>query len=284
MKRQSQAKHNSLRGGENGVDNASKPAPAAPPAPLQWLDAVERIRPYVVKISTPQGHGTGFLFVYAGDPNLCGIATAWHVIREAHTWEDPIRIEHIASGKSKVVRVGERSVSFDQALDTAALVVEKGDMPFPADVLPLTPTGRWVKVGVELGWVGFPALAPDDLCFFSGPVSAWLPGQRAYLVDGTAIHGVSGGPAFLLAGPNMMVVGVVAAYHPHRLPGETWPGLSVVRDVKQFQTFIETLRSIEEAKRQEAQKQEAAAAEAQAVVPGEDAQPDAAGGAEEAPR
>jgi hypothetical protein len=216
------------------------------------------IKPFVVKIATPRGYGTGFIFTYAGDPKLWGIATAAHVIREAHVWYEPIRIEHPVSGKSIVVRSGERGVQLDLDLDTAFIVAEMGEIPFPGAVHRLIPKGFRVKVGDEMGWVGFPALegASGELCFFSGKVSAWLPQNRAYLVDGVAIHGVSGGPAFVLSGTEIFVVGVVSAYHPHRLPGETWPGLCVVRDVMLLQTIVERLRSLAEAKKQETPRSE----------------------------
>ncbi len=83
------------------------------------------------------------------------------------------------------------------------------------------PQGRYMKVGSEIGWLGFPAIAAKDLCFFSGQVSATQVDRNRYLVDGVVIHGVSGGPAFSVygidepsAGPT--VIGLATAYMPNR--------------------------------------------------------------------
>jgi hypothetical protein len=67
-------------------------------------------------------------------------------------------------------------------------------------------------------------------------------------VDGVAINGVSGGPAFIR---EKMLVGVVAAYIPNRATGEPFPGLAVVRGVEQFHELAESFRSIDEAKAEE---------------------------------
>jgi hypothetical protein len=106
-------------------------------------------------------------------------------------------------------------------------------------------------VANEIGWVGFPALSPTDLCFFSGRISAYIEAQRAYLVDGVAINGVSGGPAFWPAEKDAPhVIGVVSAYAPNRAQGETLPGLSIIRDVQQLQSLVKKFRTMDEAKEQ----------------------------------
>lgn len=239
--------------------------------PMKWQDAVEKIQPYVVKISTPRGFGTGFLFAYAGDPNLCGIATAAHVVQHAHDWEEPMRITHVNSGKSMVLHRPQRGVLFKPDMDTAALMIGKGEFPFPSEPLPLIQKGYFVRVGIEVGWVGFPALAAESLCFFSGRVSTWLQ-EGAYLVDGVAIHGVRGGPAFHLFPDRfpdrLVIMGVVSEYRPNRATGEALPGVCVIRDVEQLQTFVEVTKSI-----QEAQEKEVAVPEVQAALPQETTEP-----------
>lgn len=63
----------------------------------EWYIAVEEIKTYVVRISTPSGSGTGFLFVYTKGEQFCGIATAAHVINYAHHWKQPrIRVGDIS--------------------------------------------------------------------------------------------------------------------------------------------------------------------------------------------
>jgi len=219
---------------------------------MNWSHAVEVIMPHVFRISTPQGSGTGFMLSNGKNSSMCGIATAAHVIDHAHYWEEPVRFEHVSSGKSLVVRRQERAIFLDAERDTAAIMVKREDFPLPSDPLPLVPEKLFLKVGNEIAWLGFPAIPSASLCFFSGRVSAWLQNQRAYLVDGVAINGVSGGPAFHIrqtkdAPDQVVVVGVVSAYVPNRATGETLPGLSVVRDVSQFHELVPQFASLDEA-------------------------------------
>ncbi|HEY3216225.1 MAG TPA: serine protease [Candidatus Eisenbacteria bacterium] len=223
-------------------------------AGMSWSEAVEVIQPHVVRISTPQGSGTGFLISNGRNNTVCGIATAAHVIDHAHYWEEPIRIDHISSGKSLVVREDDRALFLDSNRDTAAILFDRGELPMPADALPLVPKAMFLMVGNRIGWLGFPAIPAASLCFFSGDVSAWLGEQTAYLVDGVAINGVSGGPAFHIVETDpgaIVIVGVVSSYVPNRATGEVLPGLSIVRDVSQFHELAPTFASLDEA--QEAQ-------------------------------
>jgi hypothetical protein len=131
-----------------------------------------------------------------------------------------------------VLRRGERAVLLDVAHDTAALLFRRGELPLPADPLPLAPKGMFLKVGNEIAWLGFPAIPTASLCFFAGNVSAWVQAQSAYLVDGVAINGVSGGPAFHLSGQDafpVVLMGVVSAYVPNRATGEVLPGRALTR-------------------------------------------------------
>lgn len=222
---------------------------------LTWSQAVEIIEPYVVRISTPQGSGTGFLISNGRHHAVCGIATAAHVVDHAHYWEEPMRIDHVSSGKSIVVRRQERAVFLNQGRDTAAILFNRGDLPVPSDPLPRVPKDMFLKVGNKIGWLGFPAIPAASLCFFSGDISAWLQAQTAYLVDGVAINGVSGGPAFhtIAAGDTctVVIIGVVSAYVPNRATGDVLPGLSVVRDVSQFHELAPTFASLDQARKAE---------------------------------
>jgi hypothetical protein len=121
------------------------------------------------------------------------------------------------------------------------------------------PEGKIKKVGVELGWVGFPAVSPRSLCFFSGRVSARMRNDKTYLVDGVAINGVSGGPAFSCSGNAVELVGVVSAYIANRATGEILPGLAVVQDVHQFQVLAKQLKSLDEAATKKAEEEAASA-------------------------
>jgi hypothetical protein len=223
-------------------------------ATIPWSRAVELIEDHVVRISTPRSSGSGFLLSNNKHNDLCSVATAAHVIDHAHYWDEPIRLEHVKSGKTIVVRGDARAIFLDAGRDTAALLCNRSELPFPADPLPLAPKGMFLKVGNQIGWLGFPAIPSANLCFFAGNISAWLRAQNAYLVDGVAINGVSGGPAFHLvdneAAP-VTVMGVVSAYVPNRATGEVLPGLSVVRDVSHFHELAPTFASLDQAREAE---------------------------------
>jgi S1-C subfamily serine protease len=216
-----------------------------------WSQIFEIARPHVVRISTPSGSGTGFLVSRSADGNLLAIATAAHVIDHAHYWEQPIRVEHFASGKSLLLRHRMRAIFLAEEMDTAAVMFKPGELPFPAAPLKLAPEDKHLKVGLEIGWVGFPALSNSGLCFFSGRVSAFRSSEHAYLVDGVAINGVSGGPALFNGLGEAVVMGVVSAYIPNRATGVALPGLSVIRDVSHFQSLAKALKSLDEAKAKE---------------------------------
>ncbi len=214
----------------------------------EWYAVVEKLTPYVFRILTPQGSGTGFLVSNSKSSDLCAVATAGHVISHAHYWEEPVRIEHQGTGKTLLLRKDQRAIITHSSVDTAAIIFERGDMAFPADSLPLALRGRHFKPGVEIGWLGYPAIPQASLCFFSGHISAWLAEEQAYLVDGVAINGVSGGPAFIAEG---VFMGVVTEYRPNRATGESLPGLALVRSVEPFHGLAGSFPSLDEAKTKE---------------------------------
>lgn len=222
-------------------------------AEIEWHQAIDVISPYVVRIWTPQGSGTGFIVSTSKATPVCAIATAAHVIHHAHYWEEPIRIEHGASGKTIMLRPANRAITV-QDNDTAAIIFERGDLSLPENALPLTPRAKYFKPGIEIGWLGYPAIPRASLCFFSGRISAWVDSESAYLVDGVAINGVSGGPAFLA--PSILI-GVVSAYMPNRATGEPLPGLAVIRSVDQFHDIVDRFNSIDQAKAEETPPSEA---------------------------
>ncbi len=215
--------------------------------PLEWYDAVEVIRPHVVRISTPRGSGTGFLVARGTKQHFVVLATAAHVVDHEHQWEEPIRIDHVSSGKSEVLHHSKRAIFLASGRDTAAILFAGTGLDLPATVLDIAPKDRYLKVGGEIGWLGFPSVSPADMCFFAGRVSAMRETERIYLVDGVTIHGVSGGPAFQVYGTAPVIIGVVSAYIPNRALGEALPGLGVVRDVTQFHELATTFASLDQA-------------------------------------
>jgi len=217
-----------------------------------WFVAFEEVEPYVVKITTPQASGTGFLVASTEGNSLLGIATAAHVIDFPHYWEQPIRIQHFKSGETIFLNHPDRIIDIDYVRDVASIVIRGGKLPFPEVPLPIISEDKHLKVGVDIGWMGFPAIASSNLCFFSGTTSSWVGTEDFYFVDGVAINGVSGGPAFSINSDNkVQAIGIVSAYVPNRATGAQLPGLCVVRNVRPLYQMIKGLKNFEEAKKKE---------------------------------
>jgi hypothetical protein len=229
---------------------------------MNWDKAVETIGPHVVKIETPTGHGTGFLAFYNHDKSWCGIATAAHVVKHADDWQLPIRIRNDASATPKFLKSEDRVIMIDHTADSAVVLFFKGDFELPEVPIGLLPAEEPCNIGVDVGWLGYPAIDPQTLCFFSGTVSARQSTRKGYLIDGVAIHGVSGGPIFHCPGSDrVLIIGCVSAYHANRATGEALPGLSRAEDVSHFHEAAGWIRSLDEAR---AKKLEFERAQAQA--------------------
>ncbi|HEY2711405.1 MAG TPA: hypothetical protein VGI60_02740 [Chthoniobacterales bacterium] len=221
---------------------------------MNWDSIVQKISPHVVKIETPDGSGTGFLFAYNADRRRCGIATALHVVSEANDWQKPIKIHRHDFGTPPVfLPEASRIIFTDYPSDSAVILfLQAEDLKLPSDLIQLRPVDSHLAIGVELGWMGFPSLEPYTLCFFSGNISARQAERRAYLIDGVAIHGVSGGPViFSSAADGCQFVGIVSAYRS----GSNLPGLLVAQDVSHFHNVISTLKTWDEAKQKKAEEE-----------------------------
>ena len=227
-----------------------------------WHRALNELNPFIFRIVTPGGYGTGFQVLYPTDRTLCGIATAYHVIDHAEEWEEPIKIIHHASGKSIVLKEKDRVIFTYPANDLAFILFQKTLLPLETREPRLIDPQKVLKQGVGVGWCGFPHIAPpNELCFFAGHISVCLVNEDYYLVDGVAINGVSGGPAFYIDTDTeeVKICGVISAYKPNRIYGEAHPGLSKVCSVEPYQEMLKQLRSREEAKeraKEEKEKQE----------------------------
>lgn len=228
-----------------------------------WHQPLAAIKPYIFKIYTPRGSGTGFQIKYSNVTNYCGIATAFHVIAHEYEWEEPIRVEHFNSKKGLMIK---KYIQKDHIIipypkeDLAFLFFPAGQIPVEKNNLNLIEETKILKQGVEIGWCGFPSVAPDHLCFFAGNISCVIENEETYLVDGVAINGVSGGPVFYkeVADRNPKVCGVVTAYRPNYITGASMPGLSVVKTVKPYSSTLKSIDNIDEArKKADIQKQEA---------------------------
>ena len=219
---------------------------------MHWHFFHKLVSSHVVRIESQNGTGTGFLFGYNKDRSVAAVATAAHVVVEAHRWRQPLQIIHHESGSTAFLANDQRGIFVDQARDSASILMTSSALKFPADPLPLIDPTQFKKVGVEVAWMGFPSVAYPELCFFKGNVSAFLLKEDCYLIDGVAINGVSGGPVFAqLDVGSAELIGTVSAYLPNRL-GNT-PGLLRAQDISAFHNDLQTIRSLDEAKEKEAE-------------------------------
>jgi hypothetical protein len=222
---------------------------------MDWNEIVQKVTPYVVKIETPSGYGTGFLCFYNERKTLCAIATAYHVIAHADDWQEPIRIHHHASNTVDFVKEDDRFIYWDRQKDSAVMLLQVAKLELPKTLIQLRPIEDRLPIGVEVGWLGYPSVT-ETLCFFSGSVSAFQDWRHAYLIDGVAITGVSGGPV-LYSHPTegVQIVGSITAYMSNRARGEA-TGLSVAQDVSHFHEVAANIKSMDEARTRKAEEAE----------------------------
>jgi hypothetical protein len=222
---------------------------------MHWNTIVDKVTPYVVKIETPSGHGTGFLCLRNEDSSFCGIATARHVVGYADEWQQPIRLQHYPSSSTVFLKENERVIWLDADTDSAVILIQSDKLQLPEPLIPLLPMSVPLVIGAEVGWLGFPAVAPYSLCFFSGNISARQDWRHAYLIDGVAINGVSGGPVmFSTETDGVQIVGSISAYVSNRATGETLPGLAIARDVSYLHDSISKIKSFDEAAKQKSEQ------------------------------
>src|SRR5262249_11671018 len=146
----------------------------------------------------------------------------------------------------RFLKAEDRAISIDHNADSAVVLFAKGDFQLPEVPITLLPVDQPCSIGADVGWLGYPNLEPTTLCLFAGTVSARQAARKAYLIDGVAIHGVSGGPVFHCPETGAQIIGCVSAYHPNRAIGEALPGLLRAQDVSHFHDSFERVRSIDE--------------------------------------
>jgi hypothetical protein len=214
-----------------------------------WASALETVKGYTFKISTPNSMGTGFLITKSFN-DILAVATAYHVISHAYEWEDPIKLLHSATNKQIVLKSPDRFIFVKKQRDVAVIMFQKEDLKIAKKILTISPEGKFLRPGIQIGWAGYPAIAPEQFSFFSGCVSCLLEREEAYLVDGVAINGVSGGPAFtVFSNGDIHIIGLVSAYIPNRVTGESLPGVCFVASIMPFYDFIKGIKSLDEARK-----------------------------------
>ena len=237
----------------------------------EWFALMDQLAPSVVKIETPSGTGTGFLCAYNEAKTMTAIATARHVVEEADKWQQPIRIR---VGENDILLLESDRVIWpdkDKATDSAIIIAPSATLKIlqlPGNPIPLLPDDKHLKVGVEVAWLGYPGIGPQTLCFFSGKISAWQTAHGRYLIDGVAIHGVSGGPVFFrTTDDKVQTIGTITQYIANRLTGESLPGLSVAQNVSHFHTAISIIKNRDEAAKKKKEEEQKAAASPAAEAP-----------------
>ena len=61
----------------------------------------------------------------------------------------------------------EFDVGGAQEKDSAVVLIRTGDLKFPEEPIQLLPTDQRLSLGMEVGWLGYPAMASATLCFFA---------------------------------------------------------------------------------------------------------------------
>lgn len=211
---------------------------------IQWHVLFEEIKKYIFRIETPSFYGTGFFVAKTlkGNIPFVNIATAYHIIKHANEWLESIKLTYFNTGKSILLNPHNQeniyNIDFNNDNDLAiinynALLLEINEKP-PS----LPPPASYIFPGFEIGWCGFPVLSPDKLCFFNGHISALFNTEGDYLVDGTTINGVSGGPVFTKPNGETLIIGLVTNYFSNQQMGTSTPGLSLMRNVNPIVTKI----------------------------------------------
>lgn len=212
---------------------------------VEWGDCLSKIQPLLVRIEIPDSYGSGFMVEkYQKEKReLLLIATAYHVVAHAVEWLEPIRITHVPTSSVFAFAPDQRVVYHDIGRDLALIEVDAKHFPFPAYHPLFTPAGSYVVPGHLIGWCGYPNIAPSTSCFFTGYISALYNDGGDYYVDGNAVHGVSGGPAFAALEGDTKVIGLVTNHFANVQPGHTLPGLSVVRNINPIADSVRALRT-----------------------------------------
>jgi hypothetical protein len=207
-----------------------------------WALAAERVSRVLFRIETDTKAGTAFAILWAEDPSKHGFATLFatanHIVAD-YKQGSPLSLTS-ADGSSTLdtqactlTVIPPSSGDYDIALISATS--ERSILP-PSYLVPLLSHDLYAPRGAQLGWLGFPSIVWPELCFFQGSLSGYLSEPYAYLVDGVAINGVSGGPAFNNEGT---VFGVVQSYIPNRPTKElTLPGLMAVVPIASLDHWI----------------------------------------------
>lgn len=231
---------------------------------MDWSESVSRIAPFVVKIQTQTGYGTGFVFWQKGD--WCCIATAKHVIESANIsgWEQPIyiiqpdgnviRCDPTSEGR-QIYELNKENINGD----SAAILIYKDKINIPSECLPIRDFSNELNIGAEVGWLGYPQIVAQKIrqpSFFSGCISNIFADLQQYAIDGVAIHGVSGGPVFYRGSSDdtPAIIGTISSYFPNQIHSDQGvgflPGIAISHSISPLLPLVDFL-DIEQPRREE---------------------------------
>ena len=204
-----------------------------------WVEAAEIIYPHVVKLEMPDSAGSGFFIATRTEKRtkIAVLATAAHVVRHALQWMEPIAVTGCKSATTLIP--GEYHMLSFEGLDLAIVEVPWTRLKLPERPLPTANPGDILPVGAPIAWCGYPNIVEGINCLFSGHISASVEENGDYLIDGVAIHGVSGGPAFVYDEGEVTIIGLLSQYLPNRETGESLPGLGVVRRINPLTQYFD---------------------------------------------
>ncbi len=207
----------------------------------------------IIRIETQTDCGTGF--VYRNRDGVALIATAAHVINRADIDGTPITLSNDRHLPPISLLRSERTIlkNYSTTTGDSAIISIKPQIlaDFPKNDLPVLGWNQIIPTGDRIGWVGFPVTHFNTLCFFTGHISARPVSSRpAYLVDGSGVCGVSGGPAFRMdyrqvETGSVYIIGIISQFHPFqtpRTPGDkrqdSYPGLMQVESFDQLSGLV----------------------------------------------
>ena len=207
-----------------------------------WHMVVDQVMRTVFRLNTAENAGTCFLVSLGTDTQtsqtFAMFATAWHVLENLQGSSPEIEI--ISADKSKIFSSKTRKTAFFRmgtTSDAALIMIEVGPELTQENLLPIMPFKDQLARGAEIGWLGFPGLFNAEPCFFLGVISGYLNDPPTYLVDGVAVNGVSGGPAF---DDRAHLIGLVSAYIPNKVnETTTLPGLLALVPINAIRFWIE---------------------------------------------
>ena len=214
-----------------------------------WQHYAGEITQQVLRIETQSVSGTGFVHYARRGGTRC-IATARHVVADVLKKKESFRVwsgsRAFDFGKdTKDILYCQRTDDTD--VDSAVLAVIDHDLPMPRVPLASLEERREVCIGIEVGWLGFPALGGvSGLCFFSGRISFVDETANRFLIDGTAVHGCSGGPVFCVTTNGARIIGVLSGFIPNvNMPNVGYlPGLAAAVSISNYKVLEKALDQI----------------------------------------